>query len=180
MPKKMKVVLPTISAIKKPKIFPTCEYTMHFDGCSKCNPGPAGIGAVIYKNREEVWGNCKYIGDNRTNNEAEYCALILGLEELINNNIKTVSVCGDSLLVINQINGIYKVKSAKLFPLYEQVLKLKSQFDYIDFNHVYRENNKRADELANLALQIVIPDDELPILEEDWDQEHVIEKMLRK
>jgi ribonuclease HI len=67
-----------------------------------------------------------------------------------------------------------------LFPLYEQVLKLKSQFDYIDFNHVYRENNKRADELANLALQIVIPDDELPILEEDWDQEHVIEKMLRK
>jgi len=138
-----------------PKIFPICEYTMHFDGCSKGNPGPAGIGAVIYKNREEIWGNCKYIGDNRTNNEAEYCALILGLEELIRNDIKNVSVCGDSLLVINQINGIYKVKSAKLFPLYEKVLSLKTQFEYIDFNHVYRENNKRADELANLALQIV-------------------------
>jgi ribonuclease HI len=66
------------------KIYPSTEYALYFDGCSKGNPGPSGIGAVIYKNNVEYWASCRYIGDNRTNNEAEYSALILGLEEAIN------------------------------------------------------------------------------------------------
>ena len=135
-----------------PKIFPILEYVLYFDGCSKGNPGPSGIGAVIYKNKIEIWNSCKYIGDKRTNNEAEYSALIMGLEEAIKMDIKELSVCGDSLLVINQVNGIYKVKNQNLLVLYENVLLLKSKFIYIDFNHVYRNNNKRADELSNLAL----------------------------
>jgi ribonuclease HI len=145
----LSTVIPVVS---HPKIFPILEYVLYFDGCSKGNPGPSGIGAVIYKNKIEIWNACKYIGDKRTNNESEYSALIMGLEEAIKMNIKELSVCGDSLLVINQVNGIYKVKNQNLLVLYENVLLLKSKFTYIDFNHVYRNNNKRADELSNLAL----------------------------
>lgn len=145
----LSTVIPVVS---HPKIFPILEYVLYFDGCSKGNPGPSGIGAVIYKNKIEIWNACKYIGDKRTNNESEYSALIMGLEEAIKMDIKELSVCGDSLLVINQVNGIYKVKNQNLLVLYENVLLLKSKFTYIDFNHVYRNNNKRADELSNLAL----------------------------
>jgi ribonuclease HI len=134
------------------KIYPLAEFVLYFDGCSKGNPGSAGIGAVIYKEGVEIWASCKYIGNKKTNNESEYLALIFGLESAIENNIKSISVCGDSLLVINQINNIYKVKNQNLHELYERVVGLKSKFDYIDFNHVLRKYNKRADYLANLAL----------------------------
>lgn len=127
------------------------EYSLYFDGCSKGNPGPAGIGAVLYKNNEETWSNCKFIG-NKTNNESEYSALILGLEYALNNDINNLCVYGDSLLVINQINGKYKVKSQSLLTLFNKCKELISQFDYITFTHVYRNNNKRADALSNMAL----------------------------
>jgi ribonuclease HI len=163
------------------KIFPTCEYELYFDGCSKGNPGPSGIGAVLYKNREEIWGNCQYIGDKLTNNEAEYCALIIGLEQAISLNIKFLSVYGDSLVVINQVNGIYKVKKLTLIPLFNKIMSLKSKFEFVEFIHIYRDKNSRADSLANLALQIVNKDEstDLISLNEDWDQESVIEKLLK-
>ena len=59
------------------KIYPTCEYVLNFDGCSKGNPGPAGIGAVISKSGSEEWCGCQFIG-KKTNNQSEYSALILG------------------------------------------------------------------------------------------------------
>ena len=150
----MQITLPSITQNKKQgsRVYPSTEFVLYFDGCSKGNPGPAGIGAVIYKKGVEYWSSCKYIGNYKTNNESEYRALIFGLEAAIKYNIKTLSVCGDSLLVINQINKMYKVKHPKLYELYEQVDLLKSEFDYIDFNHVYRKDNKRADELSNIAL----------------------------
>jgi ribonuclease HI len=165
-----------------PKIFPACEHNLYFDGCSKGNPGPSGIGAVLYKNCEEIWANCQYIGKKRTNNEAEYCALIMGLEQSHKHKVKILSVYGDSLLVINQLNGIYKVNNSKLIPLFEKVLKLKSNFEYIEFTHIYRDKNVRADELANLALKAINLDDDSDFisLNDDWDQEYTIEKMLRK
>jgi len=147
-------MFPTFKNTKTPKdakVFPYKEYIMNFDGASKGNPGLSGAGAVIYKNGEEIWSSCKFVG-TKTNNQSEYSALILGLKGAIMLGITNLSVLGDSLLVINQVNGIYKVKSASIFDLYEEVLGLKSQFDYIDFNHVYRDYNKRADELSNLAL----------------------------
>jgi ribonuclease HI len=153
--KEMIVILPSIKLTTKSetKIYPATEFVLYFDGCSKGNPGHAGIGAVIYKKKVEHWADCKYIGDNRTNNEAEYCALILGLQSAIDLGIKRLSVCGDSLLVINQVNKIYKVKNPNLLELYDEVVKLKKRFEYIDFNHVYRKDNKRADELSNLGLE---------------------------
>lgn len=148
------VSLPSIcSAEKISKIYPSSQFTLYFDGCSKGNPGSAGIGVVIYKDGEEYWSASKYIGPNKTNNEAEYSGLIFGLQAAQELGIKTLSVYGDSLLVINQINKIYKIKNSNLFELYNEVIKLIANFTYIDFNHVYRKYNKRADQLSNKALE---------------------------
>lgn len=157
------------------KIYPSSEYILNFDGASKGNPGPSGAGAVIYKNREEIWSSHKFIGC-KTNNQAEYSALILGLEGALKLEIKTLLVLGDSLLVINQVNGLYKVKSDFILPLHKEVLALKSKFDFIEFNHVYRDNNKRADELSNMAFENIDTNsftEDLGIqeLEEDWVEE---------
>jgi len=161
-------------AQQEAKIYPSVEYTLNFDGASKGNPGLSGAGMVIYKNGNEIWSSCKFIGF-KTNNQAEYSALIFGLKGALNLGIANLSVLGDSLLVINQVNNIYKVKSEGLYELYKEVQTLKIQFDYIDFNHVYREKNKRADELSNVALENVfdLSMDELGIkeLDEDWCEE---------
>ena len=135
------------------KIYPKCEYVLHFDGCSKGNPGPSGIGAVISKLDIEEWCGWQYIG-KKTNNQSEYSALILGLNEAISRNIKELQVYGDSLLVINQVTGKFKVNNVLLQELHKEVIKLTKNFDYIAFNHVYRDKNKRADQLSNMALDI--------------------------
>ena len=145
---------------KDAKIYPIVPHIMNFDGCSKGNPGLAGIGAVIYNEGEEIWASSKFIG-TKTNNYSEYSALIFGLREALRLGIECLCVLGDSLLVINQLNGIYRVKSEDLLELYEEAVRLKNLFKYIEFNHIYREKNKRADELSNIALlQEPINDDE--------------------
>jgi ribonuclease HI len=138
------------------KIYPSCEYVLNFDGCSKGNPGPAGIGAVISKLGSEEWCGCQFIG-KKTNNQSEYSALILGLNEAISRNIKQLQVYGDSLLVINQVTGQFKVKNVLLQDLYKEAMDLIAKFDYIEFKHVYRQFNKRADQLSNLALEVCDP-----------------------
>ena len=135
-----------------PKIYPKLPYRLNFDGCSKGNPGAAGIGAVLYFEDKEIWCSNQYIGI-KTNNESEYMALILGLNQALMRSIHELIVCGDSLLVINQMKGIYKVKNKNLLELYNYTKMLCDNFKYIEFNHVYRNCNKRADRLANLALE---------------------------
>ena len=134
------------------KIFPKVEYKLQFDGCSKSNPGIAGAGAVIYKRNKEVSSKIQFVGINSTNNIAEYTGLLIGIKEAIKMGIKEILVEGDSLLVINQMNGVYKVKSENLMEIHNEVKELIKQFDYISFTHIYRTNNKRADELSNLAI----------------------------
>jgi ribonucleotide reductase alpha subunit len=111
---------------------------MYFDGCSKGNPGPAGIGAVIYHHADEIWGASQYIGDKKTNNQAEYSALIFGLQRAINDNIKEVLVYGDSQLVINQMNNVYKVKHPLLLELYNLAKELTKQFNYDKLHEVVK------------------------------------------
>ena len=130
------------------------EYILNFDGASRGNPGPAGIGAVIFHNGKEIWASCQYIG-TKTNNQSEYSALILGLKEALTRDIKCLQVYGDSQLVINQINGEYKVKNPCLQDLYKEVQDLQAHFESIVFTHVYREFNKRADQLSNMALDVL-------------------------
>ena len=147
--------LPTIkTAIKNTdcRIFPKSEYLLQFDGCSKGNPGLSGAGAVIYNYENEIWGKSAFIGEKSTNNEAEYNGLLIGLLEAKNMGIRHLAVEGDSMLVIKQMRGEYKVKSDKLFDLYNQAKQISDSFETITFTHIYRANNKRADELSNLAL----------------------------
>jgi len=127
-------------------------HTMFFDGCSKGNPGRAGAGAVIYDALEnEVFADSVFAGFSTTNNEAEYTGLILGLNQALKQGITELQVRGDSQLVIRQMQGKYKVSSPKLAPLYQCATSLASKFAKIDFDHVYRDKNKRADALSNMG-----------------------------
>jgi ribonuclease HI len=135
-----------------PKIISMSKYIMKFDGCSKGNPGHSGAGAVIYKDEVEIWSDSKYIGNYKTNNEAEYSALILGLYQARNLSIDELLVCGDSQMVIRQMNAEYKVKSPKLVPLYTEAAYISKDIKQIKFEHIYREQNQRADQLANLSI----------------------------
>ena len=134
---------------KNAKIIPKTEFLLQFDGCSKGNPGMAASGAVIYQNDKEIWSGSKFVGHNETNNYAEYVGLILGLNKAIELNITELSVEGDSMIVIKQMNGQYKVNSSNLSELHKLATQLKYKFQNITFNHIYRNNNKRADELCN-------------------------------
>lgn len=127
-----------------------CIY-LYFDGGSRGNPGPAGCGASIQNKNKEIYKISKYIGDT-TNNVAEYNALYYGLEIAVENGLTELIVFGDSLLVINQVNGIWRCKNEKLRIILNKINLLKEKFDSIEFKHIRREKNKRADELANIAM----------------------------
>jgi ribonuclease HI len=131
-----------------------CDFELYFDGCSKGNPGKGGAGAVIYHNKEEIWSNYAFLGDNVTNNYAEYQGLIMGLNAALNLNIKNLAVYGDSKLVINQLNGTFQVKAGNLIECYNNAAIIKHKLNYITFKHVYRTENKRADKLANLGVEL--------------------------
>tara|TARA_X000000368_G_scaffold418353_1_gene417715 strand:- start:60 stop:452 length:393 start_codon:yes stop_codon:yes gene_type:complete len=127
---------------------------MYFDGASRGNPGPASFGGVIYdEDKHEMINYKKKIGVE-TNNFAEYSGLLAGLKVCIQYNIRKINVFGDSKLAVEQVNGNWKVKSENIKPLYEEIISLvtRENFDKITFQHVKRNLNKRADELANLAL----------------------------
>ena len=128
------------------------SYILFFDGCAKGNPGFAGAGAVIYKDDKEIWSKSEYL-ERQTNNYAEYCGLIMGLQYAVEKDIKNLIVKGDSMLVIKQMVGAYKVKSPNLIDLYNEANELKTQLDSVEFQHVYRDENTRADELANELIQ---------------------------
>lgn len=137
---------------------PEYEYKMNFDGCSKNNPGLSGAGAVIYHFDKEIWSEDSFVGDMVTNNHAEYAGLILGLKQAKLLNIKNLQVEGDSLLVINHMKGLYKCKAINLIDLYEKAKEIEKHFDYIEYNHVLRNKNKRADELSNIAVEKYLAD----------------------
>jgi len=130
----------------------TFEYRMNFDGCSKGNPGLCGAGAVIYHNETEIWSHSFFVGENATNNRAEYAGLILGLQQAAEYGIKNLHVQGDSQLVINQMKGIYQCASPNLVSLYERAKELENNFEKIKYEHVLRHLNKRADYLSNVAI----------------------------
>ena len=127
-------------------------YQLFFDGASRKNPGPASYGGVIYDtDGTELTTFYKFIG-KATNNVAEYKGLLAGLQRCKELNIKELKVFGDSNLVIKQVKGEWKVKNAGLRPIYKQIKDIQPFFTSISYEHVYRKYNKRADELANMAL----------------------------
>ena len=95
--------------------------------------------------------------------------MIIGLKEAIKLGIKDIDVEGDSMLVIKQMKGEYKVKSENLINLYKEAKVLVKEFNIINFKHIYRENNKRADELSNLAISKDYLDEKMYYDEDDED-----------
>ncbi|CAM9385922.1 unnamed protein product [Scytosiphon promiscuus] len=133
------------------------KYVLQFDGGSRGNPGPSGAGAVLYRvdgsgSRVEVWNGSVWVGQRRTNNEAEYSGLIEGLKAAEKLGIKKLAVEGDSKLVIQQMLGKYKVSSPKMVPLFKQAKVISRAFDQLDMEHIERARNGRADTLANIAM----------------------------
>ncbi len=126
-------------------------YKIFCDGASRSNPGEASIGVSILKDDLEIKTIKKRIGI-ATNNVAEYKGLIEALEYCVEHNLSEIEIFLDSLLVVQQVNLEYKVKSKKLQQYYNKALMLINQIEKINISHVRREFNKRADQLANQAL----------------------------
>ena len=124
------------------------EYILYFDGKAEPNPGMGSAAAILYKDNIIVFETGKYL-ESTTNNQAEYLGLIVGLQKCVELGIKKLEVRGDSNLVINQSSGLWKTKDSKLIYLHEDVCSLKKNFDSIQFVHVYREFNTKADALTN-------------------------------
>ena len=124
----------------------------NIDGGSRGNPGPASYGVVIRDPRGETVARLKkYIG-RTTNNVAEYYGLIAALDYAQSNHIRALRIESDSELMVKQMRGQYKVKSADLKPLFERAKKMSQTFSSFRMDHVYREQNKEADALANEAM----------------------------
>lgn len=119
------------------------------DGAARGNPGPAGIGVQVLADDGEVLGEiARGIGE-ATNNVAEYTAAIEGLALARDLGAGSVTLRSDSLLLINQLRGVYRVKTEHLRPLFERVRSLVADFGAVTFEHVPRERNTEADRLAN-------------------------------
>ena len=134
-------------------------YTVFTDGGARGNPGPAGAGAIIFNENGETLKEVSSFLGERTNNWAEYEAVVIGLEALKKivgkekrKNI-SVEVKLDSELIARQLSGIYQIKEESLFPQYIKVHNMRvKEFPNITFTHIPREKNKEADRLANEAM----------------------------
>ena len=125
---------------------------LHTDGGARGNPGPAGLGVVIRDaDSQSVLFEAGFFLQRATNNVAEYEALLHGLKAAADLGVAKLSIRSDSELMVRQLQGRYRVKSADLKPRYEQAVRLLKPFDW-DVQHVRRADNARADELANMAM----------------------------
>ena len=127
-------------------------FRINIDGGSRGNPGPAAYGVLIRDANGGVVAKLKkYIG-RFTNNVAEYYGLIAAMDYAQSHGVRAIRIESDSELLVKQMGGLYKVKSADLQPLYERAQKMSKGFDSFRIDHVYREQNREADALANEAL----------------------------
>ena len=134
---------------------------IYTDGGSRGNPGKAAIGVVFFNEKGQIikkYG--EYLGDNLTNNDAEYSAVIFALKKFktlfgkaIAENSQ-VEVRADSELLVKQLNGEYKIENEKMQKFFMEIWNLKIDFKSIKFKHIPREKNKEADSLVNEALDI--------------------------
>ncbi len=127
---------------------------VYSDGASRGNPGSSGAGGVIKDNQGIVLDEiCEYLGQ-LTNNQAEYKAMLICLERAIAYDPKIIIIFTDSELLANQINGRYKVKNPSLKVLYRRVLDRLNSFPEYKVKYISREDNLRADNLANEAIDL--------------------------
>lgn len=138
---------PVLSNLYK-KIKPDGKVELYVDGASDLHSKTAGIGGVFYRNGEELYTFSEYIHDI-TNNEAEYSALIKGLEIACEMKLKNLKIYADSELIVKQINGEYRVKHPRMQILHQEAMKYFNILpDGWSFSHVLRGKNTRADKLS--------------------------------
>lgn len=135
--------------------------TIYTDGASRGNPGPAAAAAIFYRGGKRINKKAALLGE-KTNNQAEYEALIMALSEAKkilaspsprrSGKARNVSCFLDSELVVRQLNHKYKIKDEKIVPLFIKVWNLSLDFDVVKFSHIPREKNREADGLANRLL----------------------------
>lgn len=134
---------------------PVLEMKLYSDGGSRGNPGPSACGFVLMDMQDQVVVENGLALGITTNNQAEYHSLKLGLEAALARNVTHLHVYMDSMLVINQMKGIYKVRNADLRPINHAVKDLASKFSKVTFSHVPRERNRRADAMVNEVLDAI-------------------------
>lgn len=124
---------------------------IYIDGAARGNPGESGIGVLIRDENGKTSEIKKYLG-TRTNNQAEYTALITALESSNEHRTKKINIYTDSLLLANQMNGLWKVKHPEISVLNKKAKELLKNFKEVTIRHIPRELNREADKLANLAI----------------------------
>lgn len=127
-------------------------FQLNTDGGARGNPGPAAIGAVLRDGSGQIVATVKKTIGQTTNNQAEYQAIIAGLQLAQAHGVTHLKVCADSELIVRQIRGQYKVKNVELQPLRETAVRLAASFKEISFVEIRREKNTDADRLVNEAL----------------------------
>ncbi len=127
-------------------------YTANVDGAARGNPGPAAYGVVIRKPDGAVLESLGKRLGNQTNNVAEYHGLIAALDYAEAHGIRRLRIRSDSLLLVQQMKGAYKVKNPGLKPLHERASRMSRALEFFAIEHVPRERNAEADALANAAL----------------------------
>ena len=126
--------------------------TLYCDGASRGNPGPSGAGIVLLDENDDLLFELSRFLDEGTNNEAEYKALLRGLDAAADLGIRSLRIFSDSELVVNQLLGTYRVRNPRLQPLFDEAMYRLKQFDDYAIFYVKRELNKQADRLANEAI----------------------------
>jgi ribonuclease HI len=129
------------------------EVIIFTDGAARGNPGPAAIGVVIQDRAGSILSSISRRLADTTNNQAEYLAVIAALEKAISLRTRKVLLKSDSELVVNQINGKYKIKNTALRPLYQRIVQLAGTLESFTVSYIPRERNTRADALANQAFE---------------------------
>ena len=130
--------------------------TINVDGASRGNPGPAGIGYIIHDHTGRIIERGGEFIGFATSRMAEYYAMRKGVERAIELGLKSVKFISDSLMVVNQLSGIFSLKNQDILPIYKDILAKMDQFDAVSFKHVPRSENTLADEEANRAIDRIL------------------------
>lgn len=126
--------------------------TAYFDGGARGNPGPAGFGVCVVDDQGQILAEIAEGIGVATNNVAEYRGLLAALQWAVDHGVRELHVRGDSLLLVQQMRGVYRVKNEGLIPLHQEARRLCSRIGTVTFEHVRREQNTDADRLSNLGM----------------------------
>ena len=131
--------------------------TAYIDGGARGNPGPAGYGVHVVDDRGNVLAEISEGIGYATNNVAEYRGLLAALEWSLASGHTRVHIKSDSLLLVQQINGVYRIKHEGLIPLYRQARHLMARVGNVTLEHIRREQNTNADRLSNVGMDQNLP-----------------------